>query len=187
MFKRYSQKQLLYFVDVLFTNAQMSTSAHDTLEWAVKEMKSHVAEVKQIVASSMSSPALPKTTDDLNRALLLILNKAEQLHSVAIQCSEVIQKNTAPLLDEENTPPSLEAPKAFWDLCDEWMDSLVIDDSQLIQNNSSPPVDADITSEDWEMQREWENMPSPESPKPLWELCEEWGMNYDSDQSRGIN
>ena len=175
----------------------MSASPHDTLEWVVKEMESHVAEVRQIVASSISSPASPKTTDDLNRALLLILDKAERMHSVAIQCLEVVQNNTPPPLDEGNI---LETAKAFWDLCDEWMDKLVIDSSEVVQNNSSPPLDAYITDEDWEVQREfeivwemqreqreWESMLSQESPNALWELCEEWGMTYDSDQSRGIN
>jgi hypothetical protein len=48
------------------------------------------------------------------------------------------------------------------------------------------PQDTGITSEDERVAADMEPLPTL-SPKSLQEMCKEWGMNYDSDQSRGNN
>lgn len=122
----------------------MSSSPSDALAWAVQEMELHAAELRQLVDGNLCAPEPGNSMPDLTQLLLKIDDMATWLEQVALQCAEVVQRNTPPALD------------------------------------------AHIIEEDKVVDAEMHTDRSPPTPRPLCELCEEWGVEYDSDQSRGV-
>jgi hypothetical protein len=121
----------------------MSSTSYKVLQWAVKEMEEHAAHIRKTVPAPSSLGTTSRT--EMQDIFIMILDLADWIDKVSIQCSEVVSKY---------------AP---------------------------PPSDAGITSEDEVVAAEWDKMPRDTSPRTMEEHCDWWGMNYDSNQSRGIN
>lgn len=68
----------------------------------------------------------------------------------------------------------------------DWIDKVSIQCTTILAMYNPNPQDTGITSEDERVAADMEPLPTL-SPKSLQEMCKEWGMNYDSDQSRGNN
>lgn len=71
----------------------------------------------------------------------------------------------------------------------DWLDKVSILCFEVVEKDGSNHLDDNTTEEELEAAREieLERLPTPETLKNLEDFCEEWGMQYDNDQSRGIN
>jgi hypothetical protein len=69
----------------------------------------------------------------------------------------------------------------------EELEKVSIQCAEVVEKYSPRNQIREPTEEEVQAAHEAEDMPSLGSPISLWEHCEQMGMNYDSDQSRGIN
>lgn len=82
----------------------MSYTPNDALKWAVREMKDHTCEVRQLVGSATSTPM---HATHLKSVLLKILELVDWLDKVSIHCSEVVDKNGRKHPDDNITEEEL--------------------------------------------------------------------------------
>ena len=125
---------------------QMGVNPAVALDWGVKQMQAHAAELKTLIANSFTSHTIVSATE-LNHLLLEIEELANQLDQASLVCSEALH---------------VEEPK---------------------------PVNEVITSaeEEYATLNEWmAEQEHNEVPTTLEDLCEQFGVEYDSDQSRGF-
>jgi cob(I)alamin adenosyltransferase len=109
----------------------------------------------------------------LHKALMALLDNVDET------CAAIRAVVTANLEEVDTT--LLHIDNLAFDL-----GNLALECREAIVAEDEAKIDQDLV-EDEAVAAEWDSLSTPSPPMTLEEHCEWWGMNYDSDQSRGIN